>query len=100
MVSSTAPLATGVVGNVPHLYIADTANRRLLDLQPAPNSGTSTPIRLQLVRQYVSSDLFTQMKSLTLNSSNGAAYVLTQKNQSVFSLVSVNINAQAQDTCL
>jgi len=99
-VSSTAPLSTSLVGTVPHLYIADTANRRLLDLQPAPDAGTSTPIRLQLVRQYVSSGLFAQVKSLTLNSSSGAAYVLTQKNQAVFSLVSVNLNAQAQDTCL
>ena len=99
-VSSTAPLSTSLVGNVVHLYIADTANRRLLDLQPAANAGTGTPIRLQLVRQYVSSDLFAQMKSLTLNSSDGAAYVLTQKNQAVFSLVLVNMNAQVQDTCV
>ena len=99
-VSSTAPLSTDLVGNAPHLYIADTANRRLLDLQPAANAGTSNPIRLQLVRQYVSSGLFAQMKSLALNSSNGSASILTQQNQSMFSLVSVNMNAHVQDTCL
>jgi serine/threonine protein phosphatase PrpC len=99
-VSSPAPLSTNLVGNVPHLYIADTAHRRLLDLQPAPNGGSGNPMTLQLVRQYVSSGLFAQVKSLTLNSSGGTASVLTQKNQAVFSLVSVNLNAQAQDTCL
>jgi serine/threonine protein kinase len=99
-VSSPATLSMGLAGNVPHLYIADTAHRRLLDLQPAANAGASTPIRLQLVRQYVSSDLLAQMKSLTLNSSSGVAYILTQKNQALFSLVSVSMNAQAQDTCL
>jgi len=99
-VSSTASLTTNLLGSLPHLYIADTANHRVLDLQPAPTAGTGNPVTLQLVRQYVSSDLFAQMKSLTLNSRSGAAYVLAQKTASVFSLVAIDTNAQVQDTCV
>ncbi len=99
-VSSTASLTTNSLGSLPHLYIADTANHRVLDLQPAPTAGTGNPVTLQLVRQYVSSDLFAQMKSLTLNSRSGAAYVLAQKTASVFSLVAIDTNAQVQDTCV
>jgi len=99
-VSSTASLTTNPLGNFPHLYIADTANHRILDLQPAPNAGAGNPVTLQLVQQYVSSDLFAQMKSLALNSRSGAAYVLAQKTASVFSLVAIDTNAQVQDTCV
>ncbi len=99
-VSSTASLTTNTLGSSPHLYIADTANHRVLDLQPAPTAGTGNPVTLQLVRQYVSSDLFAQMKSLALNSRSGAAYVLAQKTASVFSLVAIDTNAQVQDTCV
>jgi len=99
-VSSTASLTTNSLGNLPHLYIADTANHRVLDLQPAPHAGTGNPITLQLVRQYVSSDLFAQMKSLALNSRSGAAFVLAQKTASVFSLVAIDTNAQVQDICV
>ncbi len=99
-VSSTASLTTNSLGILPHLYIADTANHRVLDLQPAPNAGTGNPVTLQLVRQYVSSDLFAQMEGLALNSRSGAAYVLAQKTASVFSLVSIDTNAQVQDTCV
>lgn len=99
-VSSTASLTTNPLGNFPHLYIADTANHRVLDLQPAPTAGAGNPVTLQLVRQYVSSDLFAQMKSLALNYWSGAAYVLAQKTASVFSLVTIDTNAQVQDTCV
>src|SRR6266851_5294537 len=99
-VSSTASLTTNSLGTFPHLYIADTASHRVLDLQPAPNAGTGNPVTLQLVRQYVSSDLFAQMKGLALNSRSGAAYVLAQKTASVFSLVAIDTNAQVQDTCV
>ena len=99
-VSSTASLTTNSFGTFPHLLIADTANHRVLDLQPAPSAGTGNPVTLQLVRQYVSSDLFAQMESLALNSRSGAAYVLAQKTASVFSLVAIDTNAQVQDTCV
>ena len=99
-VSSTASLTTNSLGTFPHLYIADTASHRVLDLQPAPTAGTGNPVTLQLVRQYVSSDLFAQMKGLALNSRSGAAYVLAQKTASVFSLVAIDTNAQVQDTCV
>ncbi len=99
-VSSTASLTTNLLGSLPHLYIADTANHRVLDLQPAPSAGTGNPVTLQLVRQYVSTDLFAQMESLALNSKSGAAYVLAQKTASVFSLVAIDTNAQVQDTCV
>jgi len=100
LVSSTASLTTNPLDLSPHLYIADTANHRVLDLQPAPNAGTGNAITLQLVRQYVSSDLFAQMKSLALNPRSGAAYVLAQKTASVFSLVEIDTNAPVPDTCI
>jgi len=100
-VSSTASLTTNPLGNVPHLYIADTANHRILELQTVPNPGVGNPVTLQLVRQYVSSDLFAQMKNLALNPKSGAIiYVLAQKTASVFSLVVIDTNAQVPDTCV
>ncbi len=100
VLSSTATLSVGLMGNVPHLYIADAANQRVLELQGVPNAPSGTNLTLQLVRQYASSNLLPQMKSLTVDSRSMVTYVLTQKSSSVFNLVSINMNTQVQGTCV
>lgn len=100
MLSSTATLSVGLIGNVPHLYVADTANQRVLELQGVPNAPSGTNLTLQVVRQYASSNLLPQMKSLTVDSKAMETYVLTQQSSSVFNLVSINRNSPVQGTCV
>jgi serine/threonine protein phosphatase PrpC/flagellar basal body-associated protein FliL len=100
VLSSTATLSVGLIGNVPHLYVADAANQRVLELQGVSNALTGANLTLQLVRQYASSNLLPQMKSLTVYSRGMVTYVLTQQSSSVFNLVSINMNTQAQGACV
>jgi serine/threonine protein phosphatase PrpC len=79
--SGIAILTAGLVDGNPHLYVGDPANHRVLDLDSNPIVGgpaTATPkptgtnvatnsIKLQLVRQYVSSTDLSQVKSLAAN---------------------------------
>jgi hypothetical protein len=99
VLSSTATLSVGVIGNVPYLYVADAANHRVLELQVAPNASSGTNLTLQFVQQYASSDLLAQMKSLTVDSRSMVTYVLTQSSSSVFNLLSINMNMQVQGSC-
>jgi len=94
-----ATISVGLIGNIPHLYIADTGHHRVLELQAAPNAPSWSNPTFQLVQQYASFDLLTQMKSLTVNSKSVVTYVLTQQNSSVFSLVSINMNTPVQGAC-
>jgi serine/threonine protein phosphatase PrpC len=100
--TSPAILTAGPVDGNPHLYIGDPANHRVLDLDSNPIVGgpaTSTPtptgtnvatnsIKLQLVRQYVSSTDLSQVKSLAANTQG--LNILSQNAPSMMSQVSIS----------
>ncbi len=112
--TSSSALAVGVPApeTQPHLYIMDAALQRVLDLQVAgtgtapgtatPTSNTSgggiisaTSSNLQLVKQYASSSLFAQMKSITVDSPGAQVNVLTQNpTSSTMSLTSFSVSQQ------
>ena len=92
--SSPATLSAGQVNNVTHLYVGDSYNHRVLDLvanptvivggpTPAPTaSNTPAPgqqgVNFQLVNQFVSSNYFTQVKSIAAQPNSSHLNVLTQ----------------------
>jgi hypothetical protein len=108
-------LAAGTVNNVPHLYIMDVSLHRVLDLVVADNAaGASTPttgaspaststttvgggvtgsVMLLLARQYTSSTLFAQVKSLAFDAQSVQADVVTQ-NASQMNLISFSTSSQ------
>lgn len=117
--TSSSALAVGVPApeTQPHLYIMDAALQRVLDLKMADGSAgaTATPVltttvtsgtsgggivsatssRLQLVKQYASSSLFAQMKSITVDSPGAQVNVLTQNpTSSTMSLTSFSVSQQ------
>ncbi|MDQ2713679.1 MAG: Stp1/IreP family PP2C-type Ser/Thr phosphatase [Chloroflexota bacterium] len=113
--SNRGSLSAGSSNGTPHLYIADTANHRVLDLTMAGSAGgTSTPtpksvtpaptnagggtstgnnVTLQLNQQYVSSSLLLAVRNVAADPLNGATiYVLTQSQNSAATLRLVSIN--------
>ncbi len=117
--TSSSALAVGVPapGTQPHLYIMDATFHRVLDLKMADtgtaggvtppvatatttstNSGggiiSSPPSKLQLVKQYASSSLFAQMRSMTVDSPGAQVNVLTQNPSSTMSLTSFSVSQQ------
>ncbi len=109
-VTGLSTLSSGQVGNTTHLYAGDSINHRLLDLTlfmpataggptPAPSS-TSTPqsqtVNLQLVNQFVSSQYFTQVRSIALQPDSSQLNVLAQGDagQNL-----VQFNPAAQSSC-
>jgi serine/threonine protein phosphatase PrpC len=104
--SPTTPalLATGLVNRVPHLYIGDPMNHRVLDLQVPQSSvqGSITPastsvgstLTLQLVQQYVSSADLSMVKSLSVDPQGGQLGILSQNTPSMMSLVTVSTGPQ------
>jgi hypothetical protein len=108
--TSPATLSAGQVNNVTHLYVGDSYNHRVLDLvanptvivggpTPAP-PASSTPassgqgINFQLVNQFVSSNYFTQVKSIAAQPNSSQLNVLTQ-NASGQNLVAFDTVAQS-----
>jgi hypothetical protein len=108
--TSPATLSAGQVNNVTHLYVGDSYNHRILDLvanptvivggpTPAP-PASSTPassgqgINFQLVNQFVSSNYFTQVKSIAAQPNSSHLNVLTQ-NASGQNLVAFDTVAQS-----
>ena len=109
-VSSTGDLSAGsltaaVVGGTPHLYLADTANRRMLDLSGGPTAvaGTSSSggksLLFQMVQQYASSSLLAQMKGIVVDAKGMVVYALTQSSPTMTSLVSIKLNGQTASSC-
>ena len=109
-VSSTGDLSAGsltaaVVGGTPHLYLADTANRRVLDLSSGPTAvaGTSSSgvknLQFQMVQQYASASLLAQMKGIVADARGMVAYVLTQSSPTITSLVPIKLNGQTVSSC-
>ncbi len=99
-------LAVGIMGTVPHLYILDITQHRVLDLQtaaganvaPTPTSeatgggGVTGSVMLQLVRQYASPSLFSSVKSMAFNAQNVQVDMVTQ-NLSGMNLVTFSTSS-------
>jgi hypothetical protein len=102
--TTTTVLASGEVSGVPHLYIGDSTNHRVLDLEIPTSSGTSTPtatstpasasLTMQLVQQFVSSQFLNAVKSVAVDPLGATVNILAQ-NPSQLNLVSVNSGLQA-----
>jgi hypothetical protein len=91
-------LSVAVVGGLPHLYLADRANQRVLDLSGGPTvvpgtGGNGSKNQLfQMVQQYASSTLLGQMKGIVADAKGMVVYALTQSSPTVTSLVSIKVN--------
>ena len=102
LISTANILSVGVVNTVSHLYIGDSTNHRVLDLeQAAPPAGTGTgkSITMQLVQQYVSSQELNVVKSLAVDPQGANLNILAQPgNTSPVNLLSVS-TAAMQTAC-
>ncbi len=112
MVPSAAPtnpamLAAGLVNRVPHLYIGDPMNHRILDLEvpqstvqgsitpvPTPVGTTGSSLTLQLVQQYASPTYLSLVKSLAVDPQGVQLGILSQNTASMVSLVTVSTGPQ------
>ena len=104
--SSTNPamLTAGQINGVPHLYIGDPANHRVLNLESSsggsitPTStgtkGTTSSVKLQLDQQYVSYSDFKQVKSLATDRQGDQLAALSQIPPSMAKLVSIQTGTQ------
>ncbi len=118
--TSSSALAVSFVNKVPHLFILDVMLHRILELTPVGDSGATgttitptpkstnigggsvndaTPITLSLVKQYASSTLFTQGKSLAVDTLGANVNVLTQSSSSSSPNV-VAFSTTAQTGCV
>ena len=89
-----------------HLFIADPANHRVLDLviKPAASSGgpdvtptasptsnaTNSGVMLNLIQQYVSPDYFGAIKSVAANPGGTIVYILGQNTRDIQSVITVS----------
>ena len=102
--SNPATLTTGQISGVPHLYIGDPANSRILDLESSPTgsltptsagtTGNSNSVKLQLDQQYVSYANFKQLKSISMDQRGGQLAVLSQISSSMASLMAIQTGTQ------
>src|SRR5574340_55201 len=94
-------LTAGQINGVPHLYIGDPANHRILNLESS-QGGLSTPattattdtIKLQLDQQYISYAEFKQMKSLAVDQPGDHLGTLTQNLTTMANLVTIQTGSQ------
>jgi serine/threonine protein phosphatase PrpC len=101
-ISQTNPamLTAGQITGVPHLYIGDPANHRVLNLESShgglitPTNGTNNSVKLQLDQQYVSYTNFKQVKSLTVDRQGDQLAALSQIPPSTANLVSIQTGTQ------
>ncbi len=104
MQTNLATLTSGQINGVPHLYIGDPANHRILNLEFSPTgsltptatgtTGNSNSIKLQLDQQYVSSTDFKQLKSLTVDRKGDPLAALSQFPSSIANLVTIQTGVQ------
>ena len=102
--ANTATLTAGRVNGIPHLYIGDPANHRVLNLVSSPGgsitptptgtSGTTNSVKLLLDRQYVSYSDFKQVKSLAADRQGDQLAALSQIPPSMANLVSIQTGTQ------
>jgi serine/threonine protein phosphatase PrpC len=119
--ASANALVSAMVGNVPHLYIMDSNLHRILDLTIAPapgssatpapaatatgtvgggtNTGNNAGSVLHLQQQYESPGLFTQMRSLVVDTQGAKIDVLVANTNSSFNLVSFPPGGKPQAGC-
>ncbi len=116
------PLLTSIIDTVPHLYISDPVNHRIIDLVVGPSAspnvtpavGTSTPpsvsakgvtptstslptnVTLQLFQQVVSANFLSQMKSIAVNpqAMTISALILMSNNPTKFGLIPISTGKQ------
>ncbi len=103
--SSSGVLASGVVGGVPHLYIGDSTNHRVLDLVIPSAGATGTPtttstatpasanLTMQLTQQFVS-PLFNTVKGIAVDPQSAKINILAQNASQQLNLVSASSNPQ------
>ena len=97
-------LTAGQMNGVPHLYIGDQANYRILDLEssptgsltPTPKGTTGNPnsVKLQLDQQYVSYSDFKQLKSIAMDQRGNQLAVLSQIPSSMANLMAIQTGTQ------
>jgi serine/threonine protein phosphatase PrpC len=102
--ANPAMLTAGQIGSVPHLYIGDPANHRVLNLEanptgsitptPTGTTGTINSVTLQLDQQYVSYTDFKQMKSLAADQLGHQLAALSQITPSMANLISIQTSTQ------
>jgi len=117
-------LTSGMVNNVAHLFLVDGSSHRVIDLRVAPapvpatpvanatpaatattpataTSGTGTPVTMELVQQYASSNLLSSVRGITPDPNTPVLYLLTQGGQtpSGLNLISLNINLSQRQQC-
>ena len=101
-ISQTNPamLTAGQITGVPHLFIGDPANHRVLNLESShgvfitPTIGTNNSVKLQLDQQYVSYTDFKQVKSLAVERQGVQLAALSQIPPSTANLVSIQTGTQ------
>ncbi|GAC1344002.1 MAG: hypothetical protein NVSMB27_04450 [Ktedonobacteraceae bacterium] len=110
---ATSPdaLAAGAVNGVPHLFIMDAAQHRILDLKVASGGSAATPtvsitptstsvggqavgsvppVIFQVQEQYASSSLLAQPRSMAVDNLGSQIDVLAQNTSSILTLLSFN----------
>jgi serine/threonine protein phosphatase PrpC len=102
--SVPAILTAGQINGVPHLYIGDPLNYRVLNLEFSPSgpltptstgtTSTTNSVKLQLNQQYVSYADFKQIKSLAVVRLGDQLATLTQIPPSTANLVSIQTGTQ------
>ncbi len=109
--TSPGTLAVGSPGGVPHLYLLDAAQHRVLDLKvlsggglvtptvsitPTPTNaggqavGSVPPVTLQLQAQYASPSLLVQPRSIAVDVLGLQVSALSQNSSSILTLLSFN----------
>jgi serine/threonine protein phosphatase PrpC/uncharacterized protein (UPF0333 family) len=102
--ANPAMLTASQINGVPHLYIGDPANHRVLNLEASPTgsitptptgtTGTISSVTLQLDQQYVSYTDFKQMKSLAADRQGNQLAALSQITSSMANLISIQTGTQ------
>ena len=102
--TSLAMLTSGQINGIPHLYIGDPANRRVLNLESSPTgsltptstgtTGTTNSVKLQLDQQYVSYTDFKQVKSIAIDRQGDQLSALSQVPSSMANLISIQAGTQ------
>ena len=97
-------LTAGQINGVPHLYIGDPANYRVLNLESSPTgsltptptgtTGTTNSVKLQLDQQYVSYSDFKQLKSLAMDRKGDQLAALSQIPSSMANLIAIQTGTQ------
>ena len=102
--TSPAMLTAGQINGIPHLFIGDPANHRVLNLESSPTgsltptstgtTATTNSVKLQLDRQYVSYTDFKQVKSLAVDRQGDQLSALSQVPSSMANLISIQTGKQ------